>query len=220
MRLALIALVLAASVPALAADPKTEDEKTLYAIGLVMSQNLAPLGLDDGELKVVLQGLTDGAKKAAPKVKLEEYGPKIQGLAQARAAKVADMEKARGKSFVDAEAKKKGAQKTKSGAVYQETKAGSGPSPAPTDTVKVHYKGTLMDGKVFDSSIDRGEPAEFPLNGVIPCWTEGVGMMKKGGKARLVCPADLAYGDRGAPPDILPGATLIFDVELLDIVKK
>jgi FKBP-type peptidyl-prolyl cis-trans isomerase FkpA len=218
-RLALVVAALVA-LPALAADPKTEDEKTLYAIGLVMSQNLAPLGLNDGELAVVMSGISDGALKKPPKVKLDEYGPKIQGLAQARAAKVAEAEVARGKAYVESEGKKKGSKKTKSGAIYQETKAGSGPSPGPTDTVKVHYKGTLLDGKVFDSSIDRGEPIDFPLDGVIPCWTEGVGMMKKGGKARLVCPAELAYGDRGAAPDILPGSTLVFEVELLDIVKK
>ena len=219
MRLAAVALALFA-LPAVAVEPKTEDEKTLYAIGLLMSQNLAPLGVNDAELAIVMQGVTDGAMKKPPKVKLDEYGPKIQGLVQARAAKLGEAEAAKGKAYVEAEAKKKGAKKTKSGAVYQETKAGSGPSPAATDTVKVHYKGTLLDGKVFDSSIERGEPIDFPLNGVIPCWTEGVAMMKKGGKARLVCPADTAYGDRGAPPDILPGATLVFEVELLDVVKK
>ena len=86
--------------------------------------------------------------------------------------------------------------------------------------MKVHYHGTLTDGSVLDSSVQRGEPATFPLNGVIKCWGEGVGLMKVGGKSRLVCPPDLAYGDRGAPPKIKPGATLIFEVELLDIVAK
>jgi FKBP-type peptidyl-prolyl cis-trans isomerase len=84
----------------------------------------------------------------------------------------------------------------------------------------VHYHGTLTNGKVFDSSVERKEPATFPLNGVIPCWTEGVQKMKVGGKSKLVCPSELAYGERGAPPDIGPGATLVFDVELLEIVKQ
>ena len=101
--------------------------------------------------------------------------------------------------------------------VYIEQKKGTGASPKATDTVKVHYKGTLVDGKTFDSSYDRGEPAQFPLNGVIPCWTEGVQKMAVGGKAKLVCPPAIAYGDRGSPPVIPPGATLVFEVELLEV---
>jgi FKBP-type peptidyl-prolyl cis-trans isomerase FkpA/FKBP-type peptidyl-prolyl cis-trans isomerase FklB len=96
---------------------------------------------------------------------------------------------------------------------------GKGAAPAAEDTVKVHYHGTLIDGTVFDSSVQRGEPATFRLNGVIKCWTEGVQRMKVGSKSRLVCPPQIAYGDRGAPPRIKPGATLVFEVELLDIVK-
>ncbi len=110
-----------------------------------------------------------------------------------------------------------GAKRLDSGLIITTVKEGTGPSPKATDTVKVHYHGTLPNGKVFDSSVQRGEPATFPLNGVIPCWTEGVQQMKVGGKSKLVCPAAIAYGDRGAPPDIGPGATLIFDVELLGI---
>jgi len=112
-----------------------------------------------------------------------------------------------------------GAMQTTSGMVIKQTKPGTGASPKAEDQVKVHYEGRLIDGNVFDSSIARGEPATFPLNQVIACWTEGVQTMKVGGKAQLVCPANLAYGDRGQPPNILPGATLVFDVELLDIVK-
>ena len=108
--------------------------------------------------------------------------------------------------------------KTASGIVIKTLKAGSGASPAASDTVKVHYHGTTPDGKVFDSSVDRKEPATFPLDGVIPCWTEAVQTMKVGGKSRIVCPPNLAYGDRGTP-NIKPGSTLIFDVELLEIAK-
>ena len=109
---------------------------------------------------------------------------------------------------------------TPSGMVYKENAAGTGKSPAASDTVKVHYRGTLTNGTEFDSSYKRGEPAEFPLNGVIPCWTEGVAKMKVGGKAKLVCPSAIAYGDRGSPPKIPGGATLVFEVELIEIVKK
>jgi FKBP-type peptidyl-prolyl cis-trans isomerase FkpA len=110
-----------------------------------------------------------------------------------------------------------GAVKTASGLVYKELKAGSGASPKASDMVTVNYKGTLIDGTEFDSSYKRNEPATFPLNGVIPCWTEGVQMMKVGGKSQLVCPAGIAYGERGSPPVIPGGATLIFEVELLKI---
>ena len=110
-----------------------------------------------------------------------------------------------------------GAVTTASGLVYIETRAGTGANPKRTDVVKVHYRGTLVDGKEFDSSYARNEPVSFPLSQVVPCWTEGVQKIKVGGKAKLVCPAALAYGDRGAPPDLPPGATLIFEVELLAI---
>jgi FKBP-type peptidyl-prolyl cis-trans isomerase FkpA len=106
---------------------------------------------------------------------------------------------------------------TPSGLVYQSLKEGSGTPPAATDTVKVHYRGTLMDGQEFDSSYQRGEPAEFALNRVIRCWTEGVQMMKPGGKARLTCPPAIAYGERGAGGVIPPNATLQFEVELLSV---
>ena len=106
---------------------------------------------------------------------------------------------------------------TKSGMVYQSLKEGSGASPAATDTVKVHYRGTMADGREFDSSYKRGEPTEFPLNRVIPCWTEGVQLMKPGGKARLTCPPAIAYGERGAGGVIPPNATLQFEIELVSV---
>jgi FKBP-type peptidyl-prolyl cis-trans isomerase FkpA len=109
--------------------------------------------------------------------------------------------------------------RTASGIVITMLKAGAGASPKATDTVKVHYRGTLTDGKEFDSSYSRGEPASFPLNRVIPCWTEGVQKIKVGGKAKLVCPSNLAYGSRGIPGTIPPDSTLVFEVELLEIAK-
>ncbi|MCR5868257.1 MAG: FKBP-type peptidyl-prolyl cis-trans isomerase [Aquincola tertiaricarbonis] len=117
-------------------------------------------------------------------------------------------------------AKEKGATVLPSGLVFQSIKEGSGPKPAATDTVRVHYRGVLADGKEFDSSIARGQPAEFPLNRVIPCWTEGVQRIQVGGKAKLTCPPGIAYGARGAGGVIPPNATLQFEVELLGIAGK
>ena len=119
-----------------------------------------------------------------------------------------------------AAAKEAGAQVTKSGLVYRSLKEGAGSSPAATDRVKVHYKGSFPDGKEFDSSYKRNEPTEFPLNGVISCWTEGVQLMKTGGKAKLTCPSAIAYGARGAGGVIPPNATLVFEIELLGINSK
>ncbi|HXR53143.1 MAG TPA: FKBP-type peptidyl-prolyl cis-trans isomerase, partial [Steroidobacteraceae bacterium] len=128
-------------------------------------------------------------------------------------------EKDTGAAFLAKAATEKDATKTASGMVYKTVKAGTGDSPTAADTVKVHYEGRFVDGKVFDSSLKRNEPITFPLGGVIPCWTEGVQLMKVGGKAQLVCPPELAYGDEGRPPQMRGGATLVFDVELLEIVK-
>jgi len=121
------------------------------------------------------------------------------------------------KTYLEKAAAEPGAVRTASGLVYRELRAGTGASPNASDTVKVHYRGTLVNGTEFDSSYKRNEPATFPLNQVIPCWTEGVQKMKVGGKSQLVCPSSIGYGDRGAPPDIPGGATLIFEIELLGI---
>jgi FKBP-type peptidyl-prolyl cis-trans isomerase FkpA len=120
-------------------------------------------------------------------------------------------------AYLEKAAAMPGAVRTPSGLVYRELQAGTGASPKATDEVKVQYRGTLVNGTEFDSSYKRNEPATFPLNQVIPCWTEGVQKMKVGGKSQLVCPSGIAYGDRGAPPDIPGGATLIFEIELLSI---
>jgi FKBP-type peptidyl-prolyl cis-trans isomerase FkpA/FKBP-type peptidyl-prolyl cis-trans isomerase FklB len=202
-----------------AADPANDEQKTLYAVGVAISQSLTNLALSEAELEMVKSGITDGALQRPLKVDMQSFGPKIQQFAQARAAVGAEKEKKAGAAFVAKAAAESGAKKTASGAIVKQMKAGSGPSPKSTDTVKVHYHGTLLDGTVFDSSVQRGQPASFPLANVIKCWTEGVQEIKVGGKSRLVCPADIAYGDRGSPPKIKPGATLVFEVELLEIVK-
>jgi FKBP-type peptidyl-prolyl cis-trans isomerase FkpA len=201
------------------AEPKTEEEKTLYALGLSLGQNIAPFKLTGPELEMVKQGMADAATGGTAKVDIGTYGPKIREMYQARMSAAAGAAKEKSKGYLETAAKEPGAQVMPSGLVYIETKKGEGPSPQPTDQVKVHYKGTLTDGTEFDSSYKRNEPATFPLNGVIKCWTEGVGKMAVGGKAKLVCPSDIAYGDNGRPPVIPPGATLVFEVELLEIVK-
>jgi FKBP-type peptidyl-prolyl cis-trans isomerase FkpA/FKBP-type peptidyl-prolyl cis-trans isomerase FklB len=214
-------LTLAAAAPTLGAapEPRSEDQKTLYALGLALSQNLAPFNLTETELEMVQAGLRDGILNKPRKVELETYGPKLKELQASRASAAAAVEKKAGQAFLAKAATEKGATRTPSGLVITTIKPGTGPSPTASDKVKVHYQGTLTDGTVFDSSVQRGEPITFPLNGVIRCWTEGVSMMKVGGKSRLVCPSDLAYGDRGAGGRIKPGATLVFEVELLEIVK-
>ena len=214
--LALASLV----VPALAADPslETEEQKTLYALGLSVAQPLYNFTLSAEEFAIVRAGIEDGVLGHEPKIELQEYQTKLQELARTRMTAAAAGEKKKGAAFLAKAAEEKGATKTATGMVYQELTAGTGKSPQPTDRVKVHYTGKLMDGTVFDSSVERGEPAVFPLSRVIKCWTEGVQLMKEGGKAKLICPSDVAYGDRGQPPKIKPGATLIFEVELLEVL--
>jgi FKBP-type peptidyl-prolyl cis-trans isomerase FkpA/FKBP-type peptidyl-prolyl cis-trans isomerase FklB len=214
----LVAVLATVTVAAAAGpEPTTEEQKVLYALGIAVSQSLTTFNLSETELEMVKVGISDGVLHKTPKADLQLYGPRLQELQRTRMAAVAAEEKKAGQAFLAKAAAEQGATKTASGLIIKTLTPGKGASPKPTDKVKVHYQGTLTDGTVFDSSVQRGEPVTFPLNGVIPCWIEGVQMMKVGGKSRLVCPASLAYGDRGAPPRIKPGATLVFEVELLAI---
>ncbi len=208
-------------LPAAHANEMTEDQKTLYALGLVLGKQVSSsFSATPAELEMIKRGMSDVVAGNKPAVELDAYGPKIQALAQARSAVRAEKSVAEGKAFADKAAKEKGAQKSASGLVYRSLKEGKGANPAASDIVKVNYRGTLIDGTEFDSSYKRGEPAEFPLNGVIKCWTEGVGKMKVGGKAKLTCPPEIAYGEQGTPGGpIPPQATLSFEVELLAITK-
>lgn len=207
--------------PPAAAAPKlvTEDDKTLYALGVLMSRNLETFALTQQEIDLVKMGLEDGALGKQTQVDAEKMGDSVQGMYRKRMEALVQKDKDAGSAYLTKAAAETGATKTASGIVIKTVKEGAGAQPTATDEVKVHYEGTLVNGKVFDSSIKRGEPATFPLNGVIPYWTEAVQTMKVGGKARIVCPAELAYGERGSPPQIRPNNTLVFDVELLDIVK-
>src|SRR5215831_12574094 len=204
-----------APAPSAAAAPKleTDDQKTLYALGMLLGSNIKIFSLTPEELNVVKAGLNDAVTNAKPQVELETYGPKVNELAQKRAAAGAEDAKKKGAEFLENVAKEKDAKKTASGIVIRTITPGNGPSPGPMDIVKVHYEGKLPDGTVFDSSLKRGQPAEFPLNQVVPCWTEALQQLKKGEKAQIVCPSSVAYGDRGSPPAVPPGATLSFEVE-------
>lgn len=195
--------------------PMTDDQKTVYALGLSVYDSLAPFDLSPEELNLLKRALADAAA-GKPAIKLSEWQPKIQSLAQERATRVLERQKASSRAYIERAAAEPGASKTESGLVYREVTPGSGAGPKPADTVSVNYRGTLVNGTEFDSSYARGAPAQFQLNRVIPCWTEGLQKMKVGGKAVLVCPSDLAYGD-GGRPSIPGGAALIFEVELLGI---
>ena len=217
IRLALVTALLAIPLAARAQALKTEDDKTLYAIGYITGERVGVLQLKPNEVKIVEQGFRDGASGTKSKVDVEQRQDAINKFAQARSSAAAEKEKNASKEFLAKAEKEKGAQKLPSGLIIRVTRPANGPSPKETDKVKVNYEGRLTNGTVFDSSYKRGQPAEFPLNGVIKCWTEGVQKMHVGEEAELVCPSDIAYGDRGHPPTIPGGATLVFKVELLGI---
>jgi FKBP-type peptidyl-prolyl cis-trans isomerase FkpA len=198
---------------------ETEDQKTFYALGLLLGDDVKVFALNPEELELVKAGLADATTGAKPLVELDAYGPKVNDLARKRSLAGAEEAKKKGQEFADKAALQKDAMKTPSGIVIRTITPGTGESPTAADVVKVHYEGKLIDGKVFDSSIQRNEPVEFPLSGVVPCWTEAVQLMKKGGRSQIVCPPALAYGDRGSPPVIPPGSTLSFEVELIDFHK-
>ncbi|MEO8316451.1 MAG: FKBP-type peptidyl-prolyl cis-trans isomerase [Pseudomonadota bacterium] len=205
------------------ATPKTDDEKALYSMGVIVSERFGfnNYALTDQEFAMLKAGMDDGTrgKSKIPAEEVEKLMPKVQEFATKRIEAAATKNKDAGVTFLATAEKEKGAVKLPSGVIVTITKEGTGAQPVASDTVKVHYEGKLIDGKVFDSSIKRGEPAEFPLAGVIPCWGEGVQQLKVGAKAKLVCPSDLAYGPQGQPPTIPGNSVLVFDVELLEIMK-
>ena len=198
----------------------TDEQKTFYSLGVILSKQIDSFSLTPAELALVQKGFADGVTHAKPVVDPDGYTTKLQSIAQQRFEAAAEKSAKDGAAYLENAAKQAGATKTPSGMVIKHTKEGTGAQPAATDQVKVNYEGRFIDGTVFDSSSKHGgEPATFPLNRVIPCWTEGVQTMKVGGKAQLVCPSELAYGQNGQPPNIPPKSTLVFDVELLDVSK-
>ena len=210
----------------LTGDPYPADKMPFYALGTNLAMQVGGQGnlktlLDEEEMDIVLEAFCATLKGTAlqdPRSILGTYGPELNKLLQQRTSEIVDRVKADGEeyiaNFLDCNPE---AVKTDSGLVYYEMTPGGGAKPGPTSTVEVHYHGTLTDGTVFDSSVDRGQTISFPLNGVIKGWQEGLAMMKEGGKATLVIPSDLAYGDAGSGETSPPGATLMFEVELFKV---
>ncbi|MCM2267448.1 MAG: FKBP-type peptidyl-prolyl cis-trans isomerase [Elusimicrobiales bacterium] len=214
--LAVFACFIAGS--ATAAD-LTEDQKTLYFLGKAVSSKIKQFEFTADEAKYIQLGFSESLAGKPSQVD-DTYGMKLNEYLAKKQETIVAKQKQAAKPFLEKMGKETGAETLPSGVVYIPVKEGTGVMPKASDMVKVHYHGTFPDGKVFDSSVERGTPAEFPLAGVIPCWTEGVQKIKVGGKAKLVCPSDTAYGDQGAGGAIPGGATLVFEVELLEIVKQ
>ncbi len=215
--LALAALV-AFAAPALAeVKIESDTDKAIYLIGVDFAQRLQPLYLTDEEVQIIARGLRDQTAGNAMQLDPAVYGPKLTMLQEERAKAALLAEAPKAEAYIKAQAKASGAKQTSSGLIYTEVSAGSGKSPVDGSKVSVHYTGSLRDGTVFDSSVERGQPAEFVIGQVIKCWNEALPMMKSGGKAKLVCPAAIAYGDGGVPGAIPPGAVLTFEVELLSV---
>lgn len=202
----------------------TEEQKTSYALGMNIMGNLAELPIEI-DVESVIAAIKDVSAGNKPALEVEEYHKymqdfqrKVQQAGQQAVAKAAENNKKAGAEFLAENAKKEGVKVTASGLQYRVITEGSGRKPAASDKVKVHYTGKLTDGTVFDSSVQRGEPIDFALNQVIAGWTEGVQLMATGSKYEFFIPSNLAYGDRGAGNAIPPGATLIFEVELLEVL--
>ncbi len=197
---------------------ETEEQRILYTLGQILGRNVESANFSEDEIAFVQMGLSDSVLGRDSQVAFEEYAPQLQTFMEGRTQATSEAELTESLAFVEQHAAVEGAVRTDSGIVIQEMTAGSGATPTAEDSVTVHYHGTLRDGSVFDSSVDRGEPATFPLSGVIPCWTEGLQSIQVGGKSRLICPPELAYGPTG-PPGIPGNSALVFEVELIEIAQ-
>ena len=194
----------------------TNMDTTSYSLGIVLSQNLKSQGFDSIDAASLAKGFEEGLNGSA-NITPDQANQYIQQHLKKAAETAGAVARGEGEAFLAQNAKRPEVTTTASGLQYEVLTEGSGASPSATETVRVHYHGTLTDGTVFDSSVDRGEPIEFPLNRVIAGWTEGVQLMKEGAKYRFYIPYDLAYGPQGSPPTIPPYAALIFEVELFEV---
>jgi FKBP-type peptidyl-prolyl cis-trans isomerase FkpA len=193
----------------LGTTPAATNDRIFYSIGVLLSQSIMGFNLSEHELHEIVKGLSDGVHQRADLQSARSAIPLIQGMQHTR-------QQAAGAAYLAKAALLPGAHKTSSGLLYVSTQTGTGPAPKLTDSVKVQYTGKLIDGTVFDSSDRHGGSATFPVGNIIPCWREALQLMKVGGEARVVCPSNLAYGDRGNRV-IPPGATLDFQIKLLAI---
>lgn len=218
---ALVGLVLAGcDKQASEVELKTPAQKASYGIGLNMGKSLAQEGMEDLDSKAVALGIEDAVTKKDQRIKdedLVEAFSALQKRAEERQAKASEEAAAAGKKFLEENGKKPGVVTTASGLQYEVVKKADGPQPKPTDVVTVHYEGKLIDGKVFDSSVERGSPIDLPVSGVIPGWVEGLQLMHVGEKYKLFIPAELAYGAQSPSPLIPANSVLVFDLELLGI---
>lgn len=194
-------------------------DKVSYALGLSIGNNFKSSGIDSVVMDDFMQGLSDVLEEKAPQLSYDEAKREIEAYFMDLQQKAVKLNKEAGEEFLKINAHKEGVTTLPSGLQYEVIKMGEGPQPTFSDTVTCHYHGTLINGIVFDSSMDRGEPASFPLRGVIAGWTEILQLMPVGSKWKVTIPSDLAYGDRGAGEHIKPGSTLIFIIELLSINK-
>jgi len=202
-----------------AQETMTQEEKISYALGANIGESFKQQGIEV-VMDQFIKGFNDGksGQNKFTQAEMEQIFNEFQKMMQQKQMSMVDEEKAKGAAFLAENKKKEGVIETPSGLQYKVVKMGTGAKPSATDKVKVHYHGTLLDGTVFDSSVQRGEPITFGLNQVIAGWTEGVQLMPVGSKFIFYIPSNLAYGDRAAG-SIKPGSTLIFEVELLDIEK-
>jgi FKBP-type peptidyl-prolyl cis-trans isomerase FklB len=218
--IALVGLVLAGCDQQASVELKTPAQKASYGIGLNMGKSLAQEGMDDLDSKAVAQGIEDAVGKKPQKLKDDELVAAfadLQKRAEERMTKMSAEAESAGKKFLEENGKKEGVVTTASGLQYQIIKKADGAQPKPTDVVTVHYEGKLIDGKVFDSSIERGSPIDLPVSGVIPGWVEGLQLMHVGEKVKLFIPANLAYGAQSPSPAIPANSVLVFDLELIAI---
>jgi FKBP-type peptidyl-prolyl cis-trans isomerase FkpA len=217
---ALLATIWLAPVSVQAADDedKSDNDKTLYFLGMSIGSNLEMLDLSEAEAEALVEGLKDTLAGEAEALDPGVYGEKVNQFTNERMQAAQVREQSASAGYLTEMAAEEGAITTESGLVYRELVAGDGVQPSAASSVRAHYTGTLRNGEVFDSSRERGQPLTISLNQVIPCWTEAIALMQEGGRSKITCPASIAYGERGSG-SIPPGAVISFDVELIEVVK-